>query len=418
MLKLADALDANTDELARLESRNVGKPLAGAVEEMEFTSDCLRFIAGAARLLEGQAAGEYVPGFTSLLRRDPIGVCGMISPWNYPLHIALVKCCQAIAAGNTVVAKPSELTPLTLLRFMELTGDLTPSGVLNVVTGPGVPTGEAIVRHPQVRAVGFTGDVATGRVIAADAAAMVKRLALELGGKSPVVVFDDADLAAAAEMLKVGAFANSGQDCQAASRVLVQTSAYDELMAELVPRVRSLAVGDPGEKDDLDMGPVVSAGQQERVLGFIERAVQAGATIECGGGAGRSVGFFVEPTVVGNVGQDAEIVQREVFGPVVTLQRFEDEADALRCANGTEYGLSSSIWTSDIARAMRFSGQLQCGTVWVNGHFASAPEMPHGGFKQSGFGKDYSKYGVEEYTVVKHVSINNGTRQSGADART
>lgn len=405
---VADALRDNMEELARLESANVGKPLAGAMEEMEFTVDALRFIAGAARTLEGQAAGEYVPGFTSIIRRDPIGVCAQISPWNYPLHIALVKSCQSLVVGNTVVVKPSELTPLTLLRFVDLIGDALPRGVLNVVSGEGIPVGESLVAHPKVRAVGFTGDVATGRAIAANASSRVKRLSLELGGKSPVVVFADSNLSDVANMLKVGSFANSGQDCQAASRVLVEESAYDELLERLVGRVSELRVGDPGADDDVDMGPVVSAVQQRRVLGFIDRAQSEGATLAIGGAAGFEQGFFVEPTVLGDVQQHFEVTQREVFGPVVTLQRFGSEDEALACANGTDYGLSSSVWTSDIGRAMRISRQLQCGTVWINAHFVSTPEMPHGGFKQSGYGKDYSKYALEENTVVKHVAINQG----------
>lgn len=408
VLHLADLLDANTDELARLESANVGKPLEGAVEEMEFTADALRFIAGAARTMDGQVAAEYVPGHTSLTRRDPIGVTAEICPWNYPLHIALVKACQAIAVGNTVVLKPSELTPLTLLRFMDLAEGVLPAGVLNVVNGEGVPVGEQLVAHPTVGAVGFTGDVATGRAIAANAAGRVKRLSLELGGKSPVVVFADADLAAVAEMLRVGAFANSGQDCQAASRVLVESSAYDALHAAVVEQASAVRVGDPGIEDGLEMGPVVSQPQQARVLGFLDRARDEGASIATAGNAPVDQGFFVAPTVVGDVGQAFEITQREVFGPVVTLQRFDDEAEAIRFANGTDYGLSSSVWTGDIGRAMRVSSELQCGTVWINSHFASSPEMPHGGFKQSGFGKDYSKYALEQNTVVKHVAISHG----------
>lgn len=408
VLDLADLLDRNADELGRLESVNVGKPVPGAIEEMTFTADCLRFIAGAARIPDGQAAGEYMTGHTSFLRRDPIGVCGQISPWNYPLHIALVKSAQALVVGNTVVAKPSELTPLTLLRFAELAAEILPPGVLNVVTGDGVPTGEAIVVHPMVRGIGFTGDVHTGRTIAAAAAPTLKRLALELGGKSPVLVFADADLGAVAEMLKGGAFGNSGQDCQAASRVLVEARAYDDFMAALLERVGTLVMGDPAEQEDIDLGPVVSATQQERVLGFVDRATSAGASVLAGGSAGRPRGFFVEPTVIGDVDQHAEIVQREVFGPVVTVQRFTDEGQALAFANGVDYGLSSSVWTGDPGRAMRVGRAIQCGTVWINTHFASTPEMPHGGFNQSGYGKDYSRYGLEEWTVVKHVAISHG----------
>jgi acyl-CoA reductase-like NAD-dependent aldehyde dehydrogenase len=374
-----------------------------------YTADCIRFIAGASRTLGGQAAGEYATGHTSFLRRDPIGVCGQIAPWNYPLHIALVKSVQAIAVGNTVVVKPSELTPLSLIRFMELASEALPPGVLNLVTGEGVPIGEAIVAHPDIRAISFTGDVATGTAITINAASRLKRLTLELGGKSPVIVFADADLSAVADMLKFGAFANSGQDCQAASRVLVENSAYEELMTELVKRVGTIKVGDPQLIEAIDMGPVVSQTQQNRVAGFVDRAISEGAEVTTGGGKMSGAGYFFEPTVVGNVKQEFEIIQKEVFGPVVTVQKFANEEEGLKFANGTEYGLSSSIWTRDIGKAMRVSRELQCGSVWINAHFIGSPEMPHGGFKQSGYGKDYSKYALEDNTVVKHVSINNSS---------
>jgi 1-pyrroline dehydrogenase len=409
MLDLADIVIEHAEELAKLESLNVGKPFAGALDEMMYTADCIRFIAGASRTLEGQAAGEYATGHTSFLRRDPIGVCGQIAPWNYPLHIALVKSVQAIAVGNTVVVKPSELTPLTLMRFLELASEALPPGVLTLVTGEGMPIGEAIVAHPDVRAISFTGDVATGAAITINAASRLKRLTLELGGKSPVIVFADADLSAVADMLKFGAFANSGQDCQAASRVLVENSAYEDLMTELVKRVDTIKVGDPQLNDAIDMGPVVSQTQQNRVAGFVDRAISEGGEVTTGGGKINSAGYFFEPTVVGNVKQDFEIIQKEVFGPVVTVQKFANEEEGLKFANGTEYGLSSSIWTRDIGKAMRVSRELQCGSVWINAHFIGSPEMPHGGFKQSGYGKDYSKYALEDNTVVKHVSINNSS---------
>jgi 1-pyrroline dehydrogenase len=409
MLDLADIVLEHAEELAKLESLNVGKPFTGALDEMMYTADCIRFIAGACRTLEGQAAGEYATGHTSFLRRDPIGVCGQIAPWNYPLHIALVKSVQAIAVGNTVVVKPSELTPLTLIRFLELASGALPPGVLNLVTGEGVPIGEAIVAHPDIRAISFTGDVATGTAITINAASRLKRLTLELGGKSPVIVFADADLSAVADMLKFGAFANSGQDCQAASRVLVEKSAYEDLMTELVKRVGTIKVGDPQLIDAVDMGPVVSQTQQNRVAGFVDRAISEGAEVTTGGGKMSGKGYFFEPTVVGNVKQDFEIIQKEVFGPVVTVQKFANEEEGLKFANGTEYGLSSSIWTRDIGKAMRVSRELQCGSVWINAHFIGSPEMPHGGFKQSGYGKDYSKYALEDNTVVKHVSINNNS---------
>jgi betaine-aldehyde dehydrogenase/aminobutyraldehyde dehydrogenase len=326
-----------------------------------------------------------------------------IAPWNYPLFMAVWKFGPALAAGNVEILKPSEQTPLTLLRFMELVQDIVPAGVLNVVTGDGVPAGAALVEHPDIRMVSITGDVATGQEVARRAAATLKRVHLELGGKAPVLVFDDADPAAVAEGIKIGGYWNSGQDCTAAARVVAGPKIYDKLLEELVPAVESLTVADPAAGEDVDMGPVISAAQQERVLGFLDRATSGGATVLTGGGTNGSRGFFVQPTVVVDVGQDAEIVQREVFGPVVTVQRFEDDDQAIAWANDVPYGLAASVWTRDIARALNASRKLQFGTVWINDHIPIMSEMPHGGYKQSGYGKDMSIYAVEEYTQIKHV---------------
>ena len=408
LLKIADIIDENADELGRLESRQTGKPTLAAIDEMTTSSDLFRFFAGACRVPEGLAVTEYLDGHTSMVRRDPVGVVASIAPWNYPLYMAAWKLGPALATGNTVVLKPSARTPLSALRFAELVAEQLPAGVLNVLTGSGSAMGDMLVSHDKVRMVSITGDTATGKHIAQLAAGTVKRLHLELGGKAPVIIFDDADVELAAEILKSAGYWNAGQDCTAACRVIAGPAVYDKFVGALADQVKTIKWGNPADADDLDMGSLIAQAHADKVEGMVNRALEDKAELVVGGSRPDRPGAYYEPTIIANPDQRSEIVQDEVFGPVVTVQRFGDEEQAIAWANDVKFGLSSSLFTGSIGKAMRVARRLQFGTVWINEHFTLASETPHGGVKESGYGKDGSKYALEDYTVVKHITINTG----------